>query len=567
MVDPDGVLSGLDLAALEGLTHSERVAFLGSLTSAELDSFEVGLKGPPPVSLRQHLEEVDPGPHLDWWHVGAMMEAGQAVLDGEIRFLMLHMPRRYYKSRTIAQGLTSCFIRNNSDDFAALLFASDELARQHSTYAREMVEKAGMDLRADTKSKSLWRIAGHHGGMWISTTHGFKVGQGWRLGVGDDPMTSYEAAASVAEQRIAEHAIDSFRGSAEKGLPLPALVLMHQRLGPKDPAGRFYARELDAAKELGWTVLDFPAERRIRRKPYPPSCRVWPDPRKMGEPLCSALEGLEAIRKRQGEDPARAAAMDGQEPLDQAGGGKFMASWLKIIGTGREDLDDPVACLAAMAAEGLISKPRRWIRGHDPNAGGADALASVLLCQLEPGAGVEWVWCDPTEDHPPLARVEATMMANARRQNLTAGSGAFKFVEQAIPKEPATGAVFSASLQASLRAEKFQIHLLPVHSGKVALATPHAAAAAPSCMLCGCLVVADHEREGVAGSDLCKCEEPDVLPGKVAVLAGPLADRFVEVHADFDGEEGGDDDLVDCASAAFNAGQQVVGSLGPPMLV
>ena len=109
--------------------------------------------------------------------------------------------------------------------------------------------------------------------------------------------------------------------------------------------------------------------------------------------------------------------MDGQEPLEQAGGGKFMASWLKIIGAGREDLADPVVCLAAMAAEGLISKPRRWIRGQDPNAGGSDALASVLLCQLETGAGAEWVWCDPTEDHPALAMVEGVVMANARRFN------------------------------------------------------------------------------------------------------------------------------------------------------
>lgn len=553
-------MSGLDLAALEVLTHSERVAFLGRLTPAELDAFEVELKGPPPVSLRQHLEEVDPGPHLDWWHVGAMIEAGQAVLDGEIRFLMLHMPRRYYKSRTIAQGLSSCFIRNNPDDFAALLFASDELARQHSTYAREMVEKAGMELRADTKSKSLWRIAGHHGGMWISTTHGFKVGQGWRLGVGDDPMTSYEAAASVAEQRIAEHAIDSFRGSAEKGLPLPALVLMHQRLGPKDPAGRFYARELDAAKELGWTVVSFAAEKRPRRKPYPPSCRVWPDPRKIGEPLCPALEGLGAIRKRQGEDPARAAAMDVQEPLEQAGGGKFMASWLKIIGAGRDDLADPVACLAAMAAEGLISKPRRWIRGQDPSAGGADALASVLLCQLEPGAGVEWVWCDPTEDHPALARVEGVVMANARRFN---GGGT---VEQAIPKEVAMGAPFSIRLQMLMGAEYWTVHMMSPQRGKVALATPHAARAAPSCRLCAGLVVDEHEREGVAGSDLCKCEEPEVVAGTVAVLAGPLADRFVEVHAGFDGEEGGDDHLVDAASCAMNAALQSGGEwyLGTP---
>lgn len=530
------------------LSEAERAAVLAELDDEALAlvAEDVGLRRP--VSLREHLEEVDPGPHLNWWHVGAMIEAGQAVLDGEIRFLMLHMPRRYFKSRTIAQGLSSCFIRNHPDEFVALLFASDELARRHSAYARDMVLRAGLELRRDTKSKSLWQIAGHHGGMWITTTHGFKVGQGWRLGIVDDPMTSFEAAHSAAEQRIAEDAVDSFRGSAEKGLPRPALVLMHQRFGSRDPAGRLYERERDKAKALGWTVLDFPAEKRPRRVPYPATCKVWPDQRKDGEPLCPALEGIEEIRKRQAEDPRRAAAMDRQEPMESRGGGVFPAR-LPIIGEGRDDLGDPVAAILNMAAQGLIAQPKRWIRGQDPAAGGADALASALLCVLEPGQGIEFVWCDMTEGHPALGLVESTVLANARRQTPESG------VEQAIPKGVGEGMIFANRIQGLLRNLGYVVHVLPVQPGKVALANPHAAAATPSCRACGAIVVDRDEAGRIEGSDVCRCAVPDLVPGRVAVLAGPLAEKFVQVHADFSGDAGGDDHLVDAAACAFNAAQ------------
>ena len=80
---------------------------------------------------------------------------------------------------------------------------------------------------------------------------------------------------------------------------------------------------------------------------------------------------------------------------------------------------------------------------------------------------------------------------------------------------------------------------------------PHAGAAAPLCRGCGALVVSAAERESMSGSDLCGCELPDVVPGKVGVLAGPLADRFIAEHHEFTGEEGGRDNLVDAAALAY----------------
>ena len=59
--------------------------------------------------------------------------------------------------------------------------------------------------------------------------------------------------------------------------------------------------------------------------------------------------------------------------------------------------------------------------------------------------------------------------------------------------------------------------------------------------------------EALGKADRCKCLEPVPKPGRVAVLAGPMAERWRQQHHDFTGEDGRDDDLVDCGSGAFNA--------------
>ena len=108
-----------------GELHAGLVASLGTLSGGE-----------PAVTLAEHLREVDPGPHLDWWHVGAMMEACQAVLDGEVSNLVIMAPPRSWKSRIVAQGVPSCRFRNHPDSKVYLSCADDELLRYHSGAAR-----------------------------------------------------------------------------------------------------------------------------------------------------------------------------------------------------------------------------------------------------------------------------------------------------------------------------------------------------------------------------------------------------------------------------------------------
>lgn len=539
---------GPELAALNALPAEERRAVLATLAPerAELLAEAAGV-----VSLRRHAEQVDPGPRLTWRHVGAMMEQLQRVLDGEITRLMIHAPRRYHKSRTVVQDMASCAIRNAvaaaSGDLAesyyvALMFASDKWARYHSGKAREKILRAGIELRADTKDKSLWEVAGLPVGMWTTTIMGSQLGAGYRLGIIDDPIGSYEDAARRVVQEAAINAIDSFAESADKGGAPVARVVMFQRLSARDPAELLYERELDAAKAEGWTVLSLPAESRPRRVSFPPSCEVIADWRQPGEPLCPELESLEEIRKRAAANPRRAAAMDGQEPMSAASGGIFRASWLPIIGEGRDDLDKPLEAVVNMHREGLIAKPRRVLRGHDFSGGGADAVASVGLYLLEPGSGIDEILFDPTEAHPPAAGVKDVALANAWRDNSTT-------VEQAIPKETGVGGTFTAHMRQALR--DFTVHATPVGKGKVALAQPLAAACAPSCRKCACLVVERAELGPMAAEDVCRCDEPDVRPGKVAILAGPNAVSFREELHSFDGE--GVDHRVDAAACAHNA--------------
>jgi len=478
-----------------------------------------------------------------------MVEVCQAVLDGELDRLMIHAPPRYFKSRVVVQGLGSCWVRNHPDQFVALLFASDKLAKFHSMHTREAVERAGVKLRTDSHDKGLWMVDGSHGGLWLTTIRGKPLGFGWRLGIVDDPLGSYEEAQGVTGQEIAERAFDSFVERQEKGQPKPVLVVMHQRLAALDLAGRLYQREIDSRRAEGWTVLEMAAERRPRRVAMPGSCTVVQDPRENGEALCPDLEGVDEIQARQERDPVRAASVDGQEPLEMMGGGIFRQSWFRLVGIGRDDLgrgprfNDQLAVLNTLVSEGVIAPIRMLLRGHDFSAGGKDTTTSVGLAVLEPGQGLEYLWFDMTEDSPAAAAVEGKALSNALRDDTD--------VEQVIPNEVGTGGTLSASLAGQMRKLRYTVHVQPQRRGKRVRAMPHAGAAAPLCRGCGALVVSPAERRSMSGSDLCGCGSPDVTLGKVGVLSGPLADRFVSEHHEFTGEEGGRDNLVDAAALAY----------------
>lgn len=501
----------------------------------------------PAPTLRKHLEQTSPGTWLDAYHIGELIEVCQAFLDREIQNLALCAPPRTGKSRVVAQGLPAAAVRRDQRSKIIVTCASDDLVKYHSRHTRDQVLAAKIGLRGDSKSVTLWETAA--GGTYRAVTFlGGNLGFGGDVIVVDDPFASMEAARSrTLQQRVFDRWKDDVQSrlqSAPDGSPAQQ-VLMHQRLCDRD----LWARVMELIGVSGstsWHAFILRAYAEARAYVLPPTVTLIPDKRQPGEPLCDDPGIMAPIAERRMNDPHLHRIIDEQDPPRDAGGGLFRASWLPIIGTGRSDLDSPLKALDAMAREGLVSPVKSLHRGHDCSGGGADPVASCGLARLMPGAAVDLILFDPTEDHPPGAAVIPKVLDNAQR-------GEDRAVRQAIPKEAAVGKAVSDTIAASLRSLDYVVDLYPIGRGKRALAQPLAGAAAPLCRKCGKV----QGEDGAESGDACGCTAPDIRPGRVAILAGPMAERLRDQLHDFTGEDGGRDDMVDSAAIAYNASDAV----------
>jgi hypothetical protein len=494
------------------------------------------------VSLRQHMAEVDPGPHLDWWHVGKMAEALQALIDGEILNLLISAPPRTYKSRTL-QAAMSYRLRTSRESKIFLVGANDQLMLYHSAKARGMAQLAGVHLSESSRAKKVWETK--EGGAFVATTvRSFSsvLGFGFDLGVVDDPFGSIHDARNPRIQReVWDFARDDFstrRQARPDGSPGNQLW-MFQRLSRGDLADKL--RDwLEETQGERWHLLVMKGYAAPYGIPWPSCCTVIQDERKDGEPLCESPAIMREIDFRRRTDPMLSAAVDDQEPAEAPSGGVFCAPWYRQVGRELGDMSIEAA-VVRLAMDGILSMPSRRARGWDLSAGGEDAVASARgsLC------GDVVLWEDGTEAWPPSAKVEATVLDVARRD----GTG----VEQVIPLEPAVGKLAAERIGRQLTAEGFTVHYFPQRGPKRSRALGHAGHASATCEACGGLVVPPDAVAMFKTRGLCSCPVP-VGPGygKCYILARPFADVFLRRHHAFTGADGEDDHLVDASSACFS---------------
>jgi hypothetical protein len=488
------------------------------------------------------MQEVDPGPHLDWWHVGKIIEAFQALADGEIKNLVVSAPPRTCKSRSL-QDMASYRLRVEPRSKIFLTGANRRLMEYHGGNARGKAAKAGVKLAGDSQAKALWTTK--EGGLFVSTTVkslSSLVGWGWDIGMIDDPFGSIHDARNPRVQAdvwdFFRHEFPTRRQSRPEG-GQGSLLLMFQRLAVGDLADRLYdwLRETSAEE---WHALILPGYARKTAYTLPSCCTLIADERQPGEPLCDDEDTMREIAARRRVDPALHAAVDQQDPQDDPPGGVFCGSWFRPIGAdlGDRSID---AAVRILAQAGVIAPPSRVGRGWDLAAGGADALASARgsLC------GDRFLWEDGTEAHPAAAQVERYVLDTAR------GDGTD--VEQILPLEPAIGKIFAEQLAAKLRAEDFTVHLYPQQGPKRARSMAHAAMAAARCRACERLIVPTDAVPMFRTMGVCSCQSPAGDGwGNVDILARPFADRFRRHHHAFTGEPGGDDNLADASAACFN---------------
>lgn len=293
--------------------------------------------------LRQAWRCVDSAPFVDMWAIEAVAEHLQAVVDGEIRRLLINIPPRHAKSTLTSVCFPAWvwaqpFAAPTSGPGVQFLCASyaNPLALRDSVKCRRLIESPWYQslwsdrftLNPDQNTKS--RYGNDKGGERLITSVDAGVtGEGGDIIIIDDPNAANEA---FSEATIAA-TIDWWEGTMStrlNNIRTGAYIVIQQRLAENDLSGHILEKESD-----DWTHLCLPMRFEPDRRVYTRLGSddngddiLWTDPREEDGALLApdrfSEEEVARLERRLG--PYAAAGQLQQRP-EPPGGGIIKREW------------------------------------------------------------------------------------------------------------------------------------------------------------------------------------------------------------------------------------------------
>ena len=280
---------------------------------------------------------IDSSPWTDGWPIEAVAEHLQAVVDGDIKRLIINIPPRCGKSSitsvafpawTWAQSYRSA----TSGPGVQFLHASyaQQLTLRDSVKCRRLIESPWyqsmwgdrFSLNSDQNTKS--RFSNDKGGERLITSVGAAVtGEGGSIIVVDDPNAASEAFSEATIETTKEW----WDGTMSTRLNDPktgAFVIIQQRLAEDDLTGHILEKERD-----DWTHLMLPMRYEPERSFV--SSIGWKDPREEAGDLLwpERFGNKEVSRLESALGPFSAAGQLQQRP-EPAGGGVIKRDWWQL---------------------------------------------------------------------------------------------------------------------------------------------------------------------------------------------------------------------------------------------
>tara|TARA_R110002126_G_scaffold76632_4_gene191326 strand:- start:876 stop:2648 length:1773 start_codon:yes stop_codon:yes gene_type:complete len=105
--------------------------------------------------------------------------------------LALSKPPRHGKSFHISEHLPAWFLTKHPTLLVGLGSYNTDFASRFGAKARDLVKahpELGINVRKDAQGSELWKVEGHRGQMLCAGREGGFTGEGWNLGVIDDPL-------------------------------------------------------------------------------------------------------------------------------------------------------------------------------------------------------------------------------------------------------------------------------------------------------------------------------------------------------------------------------------------
>lgn len=285
-------------------------------------------------SLRNYIAQawsvVEPASeYVPGWHIDAICEHLEAVLNGEIKNLLINIPPRHMKSLTVSVFFpTWAWIKKPSlrwlfSSYAASLSVRDSLKCRRLIQSPWYQDRWGdrYQLTGDQNLKQ--RFDNNKTGYRISTSvSGAATGEGGDIVVADDPHNVDDARSDT----IRESTLVWWSETMSTRLNDPktgAKIIVMQRVHERDLSGK-------VLEDGGYVHLCLPAEFEPNRK-----CITqigWEDPRSsQGELLWPERFGPEEIEAKKKELGSYAYAGQFQQRPAPAGGGLFKREWFEIV--------------------------------------------------------------------------------------------------------------------------------------------------------------------------------------------------------------------------------------------
>jgi predicted phage terminase large subunit-like protein len=287
--------------------------------------------------LRSAWKYIDSSSWRDGWPIEAVAEHLQAVVDGDIRRLIINIPPRMGKSSITSVALPAWAWAQEqrsptSGPGVQFLHASyaNQLSLRDSVKCRRLIESpwyqqlwgSRFKLNSDQNTKS--RFSNDQGGERLITSIGAAVtGEGGSIIVVDDPNAANEAFSEATIQTT----IDWWDGTMSTRLNDPktgAYIIIQQRLAEDDLTGHILSKDVGE-----WTHLCLPMKFEKDRSFV--SSIGWKDPRTAeGELLWPERFGNAEVTLLERQLGPFATAGQLQQRPEPAGGGVIKREWWQL---------------------------------------------------------------------------------------------------------------------------------------------------------------------------------------------------------------------------------------------
>ena len=281
---------------------------------------------------------IDPAPFKPGWVIDALAEHLEAVVDGDIKRLLINIPPRCSKSSICSVAFPAwvwaqSFTGPTSGPSVALLHASyaHSLALRDSVKCRRLLKSTwyqrmwGDRFKITPDQDMKIRFQNDKGGERLITSVDAGVtGEGGNIIIVDDPNNAKEVLSEAVIQSTNEDWWDGTMSTRLNDPKTGAYIVVQQRLGESDLTGHILAKEA-----ADWTHLMLPMEFEQGRSFA--TVIGWEDPRtEEGELLWPERFGHPEVNKLKSNLGSWKAAGQLQQRPEPKGGGIIKRDWWKL---------------------------------------------------------------------------------------------------------------------------------------------------------------------------------------------------------------------------------------------